>query len=91
VVAYGVSTRDVEELDHICVVPKGEDAHVFEVISEEVFWPEDGILVRPCAFAITCKAVDKHDTGMDVRCVPVVRLGAYSTVSVALSATVLRP
>jgi len=90
-VAYGVSAGNVKKLDNIRVVSKGEDAHVFEAIGEEVFWPEDSILVLPCAFAITCKAVDKHDTGMDVRCVPVVRLSAYSTVSVAPSATVLRP
>jgi len=91
VIAYSVSARDVKEFDHICVVPKGEDAHVFEVIRQEVFWPENRLLVRPRGFAVTSEAVDEYNTKVGVRCVLVVRLGAYSTVSVALSATVLSP
>ena len=88
-VAYGVSAGDVEQLDHICVIAKGEDAHVIKVLREEVFGPKDGIVVRPCSFAVTSETVDEHDTKMGVRCILVVRLGAYSTVSVAPSATVL--
>jgi len=91
VVAYGVSAGDVEEFDHICVVSEGEDAHVFEVIRKEVFWPEDGILVRPCGFAVSSEPVNEYNTKVGVRCILVVRLGAYSTVSVAPSATVLSP
>jgi len=91
VIAYGVSAGDGEKLDNIRVISEGEDAHVLEVIRQEVFWPEDGLIVCPCGFAVSSEAVNKHDTGMDVRCVLVVRLGAYSTVSVAPSATVLRP
>ena len=90
-VAYGVSAGDGEEADYICVVSEGEDAHVFEVIYKEIFWPKDGVLVRPRSFAVASEAVDEYDTKMGVRCILVVRLGTYSTVSVAPSATVLRP
>jgi len=90
-IAYSVSTDDGEELDYICVVSKGEDAHVLEVIGEEVFGPEDSLFVRPCSFAVTSETVDKYNTEVGVRCFLVVRVGAYFTVSVGPSATVLRP
>ena len=48
VVAYSVSARGVKEFDHICVIAKGEDAHVIKVLREEVFGPKEGIVVRPC-------------------------------------------
>jgi hypothetical protein len=67
VVAYGVSAGDVKQLDYICIVSKGKDAHVFEVICEKILGPEDGSLVRPCGFAITCEAMDEYDTEMCVR------------------------
>jgi len=91
VVAYGVSARDIEEFDHVCVVSEGKDSHVFEIIRKKIFWPEDRFLVRPCGFTIPGEAVDEYNTEVDVRCALVVRLGAYSTVSVAPSATVLSP
>lgn len=64
---------------------------MFEVIREQVFGPKDGVLVRPCGFAVSSEAMNEYDTVACVRCNVVVRLGAYSTMSVAPSATVLSP
>ena len=64
---------------------------MFEVIREQVFGPKDGVFVRPCGFAVSSEAMNEYDTVACVRCNVMVRLGAYSTVSVAPSATVLSP
>ena len=48
-----VRRRGIEGADDVGVVAKGQDADVFDVLGQEILWPEDfALLVGPCVFAV---------------------------------------
>jgi len=63
VIADRVSTSDVEELQYVCIVAERQDAHIFELLGEEISGPEDRCgFVGPGGIATTREAMDEHDT-----------------------------
>lgn len=62
-IADRVSTSNVEELQYVCIVAERQDAHILELLGQEVSGPEDRCgFVGPGGIPTTCEAMDEHDT-----------------------------
>ena len=62
-VADRVSTSDVKELEYICIVAERQDAHIFQILGEEILGPKDRCgFVGPGGIASTREAMNIHDT-----------------------------
>ena len=62
-IADRVSTSNVEELQYVCIVAERQDAHIFQILGEEILGPKDRCgFVSPGGIATTCEAMDEHDT-----------------------------